>query len=429
MLAVSILVCLACIVAPTVASDLVALADLAESAPPELAADALIKIADLTPDLKPKRAHLERAFQLAGAAKYSVNQVGAVPLAFDTDSDSGLIQASLTTGLDRLSLQSRVVKAMLAIDKKRARDLLLEIPVLQIAPLTCKDAMRSAPDGLYETVGAVIESGFTPKELAEGKPLQLAEDSLRGIGSPVQLLPSLKMIENAKLPTAGLNALITLWASAAARMSADDHTFTSTTAADTNAPLTAEVTNAADLCRSRGISDAALIAAFNAYLERHRNSSRCEETTAQVVLWWTKPADKPILQALKDLRRQSKELTAPEWEAKAREFLGQLDRWHGDHDDSQASAFFQTSFAYYGLIDISPPGKFADSVIESYVSFLSRSPAEVTNPPEWAMMVNRLIHQRQSSRADKRSIQRVIGERGDAVMTLLLRLDELTPAP
>ena len=94
---------------------------------------------------------------MAGSAKYSVNQVGAAPLAFDTDSDSGLIQASLTTGLDRLSLQSRVVKAMLAIDKKRARDLLLEIPVLQIAPLTCKDAMRSAPDGLYETVGAVIE--------------------------------------------------------------------------------------------------------------------------------------------------------------------------------------------------------------------------------------------------------------------------------
>ena len=73
------------------------LVDRVPLAPPELAADILIRIATSgrVTDKTWKIEMLEDAFQLAGHATYPIRIVGAVPQAYVADSDIGVLWAAL----------------------------------------------------------------------------------------------------------------------------------------------------------------------------------------------------------------------------------------------------------------------------------------------------------------------------------------------
>src|SRR5258706_418799 len=95
------------------------LADTAMAAPPELAADLLIRIAE-SPKVTDKAFKielLEWAFALAPSAKFKIRLWGTFGRGSTTDSDTGALFAALMDGLDTLSLQSRVVRAMLPLDR------------------------------------------------------------------------------------------------------------------------------------------------------------------------------------------------------------------------------------------------------------------------------------------------------------------------
>lgn len=453
-----------------------ALADSAETVPPELASDSLIRIAALDASSKDKRLLLERAFQLAESAKYAVNLVGTVEQAFDTDSDAGLIQAALSKGLDRLTLQCRVVQLMLSIDAKRARELLLDMRVPSFPRLTCKAALRPSPQALYQTLDRVIATGFSEEERRAGKPLQFAEDLLHRISSPTELLPALRMLDALNVPQEDFDRLMTAFESRLSQTTADEGTF----GAVAQPAFFSEFRTAVDLCHARHTSVESLVAALRTYLDRNLHLGSCADRVlerkfladqfeevrktktpdlpqfefpmqvppglderAELVLWWTNPTDKPILLGLKGLRRaisesqissQNPGMSATTgsqgpksaWESKLEEFLWELDQWKGDHADSQFTYFFQYCFAYNALVDMSPPGSVVNGIAQTYVELLSKSPNEFTDAPEWALMANRLIHQRQTSLADRTAIVRVIRERGDNILDFLCEMDELS---
>ena len=86
--------------------------DLASIAPPEFAADALLRIVESgkLADRNARRELAERAFELAAAAKFPVRMT-AVPGA-TTDMESGSLSRAYALKLDVLSLQSRAVRDM-----------------------------------------------------------------------------------------------------------------------------------------------------------------------------------------------------------------------------------------------------------------------------------------------------------------------------
>src|SRR5581483_10248352 len=104
--------------------ELVALAERAASLPPEFAADGLLRIAGSPKVADPawKRELIESAFHLAAAAQPPFarrNWSGARANLFDK---------AYSQGLDALTLQSRAVSALLALDPRQARAMLAEFP-------------------------------------------------------------------------------------------------------------------------------------------------------------------------------------------------------------------------------------------------------------------------------------------------------------
>ena len=101
------------------------LADFAMAAPPELAADLLIKIATSpkATDKALKIEWLERAFALAPGAHFKLRRSPGLGRAAVNDTDAGAMVAATDAEIDTLSLQSRIVQAMLRLDRAKAMEL------------------------------------------------------------------------------------------------------------------------------------------------------------------------------------------------------------------------------------------------------------------------------------------------------------------
>jgi hypothetical protein len=253
-----------------------ALVDAAPVAPPELAADILIRIVESGRVTDPawKLELLDQAFHMAGAAKYPVALSAAVARALNTDSDPGVRSGALHAKLDALSLRCRAVSGTLALDRKKAVALFREIPILQFPAHTCADSMRELPDIVFETLGQVFAQAFTPQERAKGKHVDFAEEYLGGLTSPTQLEPAIRMIAAQKLTSDELARLTGVLVASIQQLNSDDRTFT----AVTNPGLIDEVLTFADRCRQSGYSPQSLVASFRAYLVRHFQAARCAES-------------------------------------------------------------------------------------------------------------------------------------------------------
>src|SRR5207249_7663448 len=141
--------------------ELQSLVDRVPVAPPELAADILIRIATSgrVTDRTWKIEMLEDAFQLAAPATFATKIVGAVPQARSTDSDIGVLWAALDEKLDALALRCRIVHVMLGIDKKRALEMFAEVS-LHMPQQSCADPITYSPDVYYSTMRDVLEQAL-----------------------------------------------------------------------------------------------------------------------------------------------------------------------------------------------------------------------------------------------------------------------------
>src|SRR5258706_2997243 len=207
-----------------------ALADAAMAAPPELAADLLIRIAESgkVTDRTVKVEWLERAFVLAPSARFRLPRSGSFGRALSTDSDAGATTAALRNGLDTLSLQSRIVRAMLPLDRAKAMDLFRSIPPLQIPALTCKDATVYSVAAYYGMIQAVFQQGFTAQERKDEKDVELLRTVLGRIRSPFELMAASMLVE-LKLDGDVFSRLLGTYGGALREMRADDRSFSTVT--------------------------------------------------------------------------------------------------------------------------------------------------------------------------------------------------------
>jgi hypothetical protein len=459
-----------------------ALVDAAPVAPPELAADILIRIVESGRVSDPawKLELLDQAFHMAGAAKYPVALSAAVARALNTDSDPGVRSRALHAKLDALSLRCRAVSGTLALDRKKAVALFREIPIMRFPAHTCEDAIEESPGIFFETLGQVFAQAFTPQERAKGKHVDFAEEYLGALTSPTQLEPAIRVIADQKLAPDELARLTGALVASIQQLNSDDRTFT---AATNSGPIN-EVLTFADRCRQSGCSPHSLVASFRAYLVRHFQAARCAESlkpdpggrlaetfnqtlvplvgqgavapitademkpvsvgeAAKVYEFWSKPAARKVMadykllrfgteeqQAVNSAKRRSDSLTpfltveqrsTPEWQAAAQEFLSRLEQWKQDNDEPAESYFHEVCFMYAGLLDIAPSGSLREHVLHSYIDFLKNSEVEHGSPPEWHLEVSRLMNG--ATDATSGEISRVKNEmraRGDPVMILLV---------
>ena len=138
--------------------------ELAHSAPPEFAADALLRVVESgkVTDRNARRDLAEQAFRLAGSARFPVRMRGLPGSTVDTR--SGYLSQAYDLKLDALSLESRAVHDLLSLDAAKARELFQDIARPQLASLTCDDALVYDVSDFYQTLGAIANTTFTQKE-------------------------------------------------------------------------------------------------------------------------------------------------------------------------------------------------------------------------------------------------------------------------
>src|SRR5271165_4393258 len=172
----------------------------AHAAPPEFAADALLRIAEnakLAPAAKIEL--IEEAFRLAQSAHFPMPY-----RSFRSESDSGaaVLNQAYRLHLDALSLQSRAVRDLLPLAPAKARQHFEEIRFPELPALTCADALIPDVASFYEVLGQVVQNTFTQKERSKEEHVNFLLSYLSRLISPAQLAPVARMLRTLTLTPA-----------------------------------------------------------------------------------------------------------------------------------------------------------------------------------------------------------------------------------
>jgi hypothetical protein len=396
------------------------LMDLALANPPEMAADAFIRLApyagsrDGTVDL------LERATEISRAAVHPYPAGGGV-FYLDPESREGRLQAALASGLTRHALEVRAIRALLKLDPRSGTQAFLRMQPPRFPPLQCKDSLIWRPGEYYDLVREVFEDGFTSNEKRDGKHVAMLEDQLRSLASPFQLDPITRLLVNARVDETQFERLVAVYATALRALTPDDRSFTS----GTRHGFTQAIYDLMARCRKSGLSSAPVLDAYRTYLERGLTGNRCADSAedkgegavlsnmltlltaelkrsdlspldlserrphivnerATVHKFWSSPAGRKLHERVSSLERHP-EKTGEQWEAAVREFLGDFAQWHKDTREPAIDTFHQRALIYTKLLRILPSGTLRTGVIAEYVAFLAGSPIQRESPPEWYM--------------------------------------------
>ena len=181
---------------PKLPTEIEALRNAAPGAPPELAADILLKLVEwgLVPSKLDRLELIEQAFQFASAAKFPFAQTAAVGKARHTDSAPGLRVGALAHGFSAIGLRCRAVRAALPLDRAKAVELFEQTTIRPFPALTCRDALVPSLDEYYATLRQVALNGFTLEQRRKGRHLQLVESAVRSAVIPAQLEPLAKLV-------------------------------------------------------------------------------------------------------------------------------------------------------------------------------------------------------------------------------------------
>jgi hypothetical protein len=146
----------------------------------------------------------------------------AVSAAANTDTDAGMLCASLRGGLNRLALRCRAVDHMLDIDRAQALEMFASIGVHDPRGPDCTAAVYERPDEYFASARKLMAAAFTAKDRSKGKDLQFAEEILRSVSSPSELPPAVSLIQETGGGRSELPQLTAALLAALTQMRADD---------------------------------------------------------------------------------------------------------------------------------------------------------------------------------------------------------------
>lgn len=465
-----------------------ALADLAEQArslPAEFAAEALLRLSGSSESTEAarKREWIEEAFRLASSAQQ--------PFArrYWLGSRAGTFDKAYAQGMDTCTLQCRAVQAMLAVDRKKAREMFAEIPAPRLPRLTCDDPLVYDVSIFYATLTKVAAETFDPKEIAADEPLHLVQRYIADLVSPVQVAPSARMLAGASPKAGALDLLANSFAAALKQIPSDDRSFSASLSGDSNA--SAAIAELASACTLKQINPAPLLDAWRAYLVRNLSAARCADTAsaesatasfgafsrqaaAEVAYSGTpgavrffnekmrtgemraisedevapakiegkaRAADQCDSGPCRDLSSQYRNLVlAPsgmpftdaqksggEWGAKLREFLAAVAEWKSSDDSS--NEFEWKSRFFMDVFNVAVSGPDRDAVLSAYLAWLSQNSYQIVHRVEWFYPVNAMILRAFGDARTMKSAIRELLSSKDPVISLYAQLEQLVPRP
>jgi hypothetical protein len=443
--------------------------DLAGSAPPEVAADALIRVAALDQLSKPRRVELlEQAFALAPAAPQPYKRRTGLARAIGP---SGFLNRAYEQELDTLSLQLRAVEGLLSLAPRKAREHFTEITPLRLPQLTCDDFLVYDVDRFYTVLGRVAAETFSVKEVRDEEPTKFLAGYIATITSAAQVAPVAGLLSGGGWKDAEFQSLVAAFAGALSRISSDDRSFFygASTAG-------ASIQRLADLSQRRQISPLIVLEAYRQFLVRHLAGPRCADDTQSV---WTGPAagvaayfneklaaaplpqidmsatapsktegeakglawceDPECLRMREQYRNlvfgengqahQSGEREQNEWQAKARDFLTAMAAWTESTGVTLVEHYREKIGLFNELLIIVPNGPTREFVLQSMLAFLIQNRLPPENRLEWLLPVSQLTGRVGLDPLGWGATADDLGRANDSVIALFMALEAIAPRP
>jgi hypothetical protein len=426
------------------------LAHAARAFPAEFAAEAILRLAEAGRQPASWRAaQIAEAFQLAGAAREQVKRTVPAPAGEPRTLDA--FTADLN--LDALSLRTRAVTAMAALDGRKARELFESLTVPAIKAGVC--ASGGTPDvaAYYEALGVVVEAGFSSDERRKGQAAQLLMSVLQSLSSPLQVAPAARLIASAKLSDAEIQAATAALSGALPQISAEDSAFTAALYRDR---LLDEIAALATNLERRGLPASWLAQNFRRFLIAQLKGPRCAPHVADagavlalrdafnarfgvlatplrdedmVPERVEEPARAPeraesytFSMRLRRLRLTSRE--DPEWKNQVREIIDDIQAW-SPSGTSGSEVFHKKAGFFQALLELLPAGAERQAVTERYVGLVSRSGIRQSNPLGWYCHANVLASRLRSDRAT--DLLKEFEASGDGLLAFQAQVEKIAP--
>jgi hypothetical protein len=218
---------------------------------------------------------ITRAFERASAAQDEVMQRPFGASVEETSQGLHAI-ASSVTGLNRISLQARVVQLVVATDPRKARQLFESMQPPQLTPVSCNENWYFVPDSYYDALAAVLQRGFSDREIAGGNRAGYVSSIIRHTQSHVQIVPLTRLLSAGDFTEQELRTIVPVYAAMLAEVHSDPLSFSILMSAP-DSFFEAITTLLTSLAR-RNVDSRALLQAFRDYMVLNFKGPNCGAT-------------------------------------------------------------------------------------------------------------------------------------------------------
>jgi acetyl esterase/lipase len=458
--------------------ELLRLIDELRSAPPEFAADSMIKLSPHPEIDDAWRAEiLEEAFRIAFDARHPYklkhlsesqveNRTGYRSLAFDLK-------------MDRLSLQLLAILNMLRLDPKKARLLWGEMQKPKLEPLKCEEALIYDVADYYRAMAEMARRAFTRDEMRIGEEIQFVEQHIVNTASPAEVMDAALAIIDVNTTPAQFNALAETYSRALENVAIDNRSFWFYTDR-----LQSPTLALAGECERRGFPADFLLARYRDYMVRQLGAPRCADNLASdgksvqrpkfvtelnaamnryefipkitddeaiprkidraalIHPYWTTRRARSLLEKIYVLRfgRIAKLMTraksneppeplpyefrqSSEWQYQLSDFLREMAEWKPEHEASRADYFHQKCRLFNELLELAPNSDMRIRMLDEYLAFLEQNRFECESFIDWHQHVSDLLRRIRSMREEEKKLSlEAVRYSNDPVLQLCVKL-------
>lgn len=366
----------------------------ARAAPPEFFADSVIRLirGGKIPQRELQIALLDEAFSVLRGAKEPIRLIGVPGIPPDTREIYRSKAAELR--FDALSIESRIIREMVTLDRARARSLFDGIARPKLEPRGCGDPFIADASPYYEAAAAIGQSAFSDREKNSELHVQFLSAVLAGAQSPNELAGYAKSLQSVTLSASEWRLLVAGLIAKLESMPPDYRSFaTSIDALQNEIGFLANFGGADELKR-----------AFRKYLVNQMRAARCAPDLAlglDQIAWLeppltedeSKPANRKESYSIalsyfqSDMSSQiGDKLTMLRSAQDGRrnlllDILRDFAAWRPE--GSTIDVFHQKATVLRALMEMTPRGEDRDRLCKQVVTFLESSAAEREAPAEW----------------------------------------------
>jgi len=458
----------------TVDTQVRSLLDDAEALPPEFTSDVILQLVEngLVPDDHLKIKLLNDASEKASLAQdeyperpWGVN-VEETPLGLHAI-------ASITTGLNRLSLQARVVRLAISTNPQQARQLFESIYPPRIQPLPCNESWFPWSEPYYNTLTILLDKGFSPREIAGGLRGSYAASIIKNIKSHLELVFAVQLLETGSFTDQELQELVPAYVSSLLNLDGDPKSFEMVMS---DARLFDGVSKLISLSAKHGIDSRSVLQAMHDYLVGNFNEPHCSTFAASrgsdlpdAIVRFNDTFGPQLIRAnlstigADELREDDSlpiDPSPPRWKSKtyldllatlqtltpppnpsdntktsatldafltkAQDLLTKLGAW-SENSEPETEFFHQKAILLEGLAERTEGTSLHKEVLDRFIMFLQEFPPDQIGTVDWYLYVKKLLRANMKANYTRDNLRAFLDSR-EPVLTVYARLELLLQA-